>query len=83
MALECERVLLMSPKSKKNPKLNYSNTEYVCHFIGFKYAKYFNEGVLQLQENGVLAKLEKKWWQERRGGGACSVIDFKTVLVIN
>lgn len=41
--------------------------------IGFRFAPQFNEGILQLQENGALAKLEKKWWQERRGGGACSV----------
>lgn len=40
---------------------------------GFKYAPDFNEGILQLQENGKLAELEKKWWEQRRGGGACSV----------
>lgn len=40
----------------------------------FRFAPQFNEGILQLQENGALAKLEKRWWQQRRGGGACSVI---------
>lgn len=29
--------------------------------------------MLQLQEMGVLAGLQKKWWKERKGGGACSV----------
>lgn len=41
--------------------------------IGFKYAAQISEGVLRLQEMGKLAELQKKWWKERKGGGACSV----------
>ncbi|XP_055907336.1 glutamate receptor ionotropic, kainate 2-like isoform X2 [Eupeodes corollae] len=28
--------------------------------------------ILELQEQGVLAKMKTKWWKEKRGGGACS-----------
>lgn len=41
--------------------------------IGWKYALQINEGILALQENGKLTQLQKKWWEERRGGGACDV----------
>lgn len=44
--------------------------------IGFKFHSQLSEGVLQLQEKGILATLYKKWWKERRGGGACSVTQF-------
>lgn len=40
---------------------------------GFKYAQQISEGILALQENGELTTLEKRWWYERRGGGACPV----------
>lgn len=42
----------------------------------FKFNSQLSEGVLQLQERGVLATLYKKWWKERCGGGACSVSVF-------
>lgn len=29
--------------------------------------------LLTLQENGKLTQLKKKWWKEKRGGGACEV----------
>ena len=31
-----------------------------------------NSALLQLQEDGVLAKLKRKWWYQKNGGGACS-----------
>lgn len=30
-----------------------------------------SEGILRLQELGVLDKLHTKWWKAKRGGGAC------------
>lgn len=48
--------------------------------IDFKYSAQFNEGMLQLQEMGVLAGLQKKWWKERKGGGACSVGLFLSIM---
>jgi len=29
-----------------------------------------------MQEQGLLTKMKTKWWQEKRGGGACSVSDL-------
>lgn len=29
-----------------------------------------------MQETGRLSTLKDKWWKEKRGGGACSVIKF-------
>ncbi|XP_055852904.1 glutamate receptor ionotropic, kainate 2-like [Episyrphus balteatus] len=31
--------------------------------------------ILELQEQGVLAKMKTKWWKEKRGGGACAEDD--------
>lgn len=39
----------------------------------FKYQPQLSEGVLRLQETGILATLKTKWWKQRKGGGACSV----------
>lgn len=33
-----------------------------------------SEGVLKLQERGVMDRLHTKWWKAKRGGGACQVI---------
>lgn len=30
-----------------------------------------SEGILRLQERGVMDKLHTKWWKAKRGGGAC------------
>jgi len=37
-----------------------------------------NSALLQLQEDGVLAKLKRKWWYQKNGGGACSNMDHMT-----
>ena len=44
-----------------------------CFFLDSTYRRSFNEAVLQLQETGVLSQLQRKWWEEKRGGGACMV----------
>ncbi|XP_073815886.1 glutamate ionotropic receptor kainate isoform X2 [Musca autumnalis] len=36
------------------------------------YRNILSQAVLELQEQGVLAKMKTKWWQEKRGGGACA-----------
>uniref|UniRef100_A0A182X5A4 Uncharacterized protein n=1 Tax=Anopheles quadriannulatus TaxID=34691 RepID=A0A182X5A4_ANOQN len=36
------------------------------------YRSALSEAVLRLQEQGVLTSLKRKWWKEKRGGGACS-----------
>lgn len=38
-----------------------------------KYRNALSEGVLRLQESGKLATLKIKWWNEKKGGGACQV----------
>ncbi|XP_059617774.1 uncharacterized protein LOC132262512 [Phlebotomus argentipes] len=35
------------------------------------YRSALSEAVLQLQETGRLSALKTKWWEEKRGGGAC------------
>lgn len=35
------------------------------------YRQFFNGGILQLQEEGILEKLKRKWWKEERKGTAC------------
>ncbi|XP_041979927.1 glutamate receptor ionotropic, kainate 3-like isoform X2 [Aricia agestis] len=35
------------------------------------YRQPMSESILQLQEQGVLARMKDKWWKEKRGGGAC------------
>lgn len=40
---------------------------------GYKYYHALSEGVLILQEKGVLEKLHIKWWKSKRGGGKCQV----------
>ncbi|XP_058444442.1 glutamate receptor ionotropic, kainate 2 isoform X2 [Malaya genurostris] len=36
------------------------------------YRSALSEAVLRLQEQGVLTSLKRKWWKEKRGGGACA-----------
>ncbi|XP_058983025.1 glutamate receptor ionotropic, kainate 2 isoform X2 [Musca domestica] len=36
------------------------------------YRNILSQAVLELQEQGVLAKMKTKWWKEKRGGGACA-----------
>ncbi|KYB25025.1 hypothetical protein TcasGA2_TC031399 [Tribolium castaneum] len=35
------------------------------------YRMALSTAILKLQEEGVLAKLKRKWWEEQRGGGLC------------
>ncbi|XP_044262846.1 glutamate receptor ionotropic, kainate 2-like [Tribolium madens] len=35
------------------------------------YRTALSTAILKLQEEGVLAKLKRKWWEEKRGGGLC------------
>ncbi|XP_037948866.1 glutamate receptor ionotropic, kainate 2-like isoform X1 [Teleopsis dalmanni] len=36
------------------------------------YRDLLSQAILELQEQGVLSKMKTKWWQEKRGGGACT-----------
>lgn len=36
------------------------------------YRTLLNEGILHLQETGMLHMLKNRWWKERRGGGTCT-----------
>ncbi|CAH0390885.1 unnamed protein product [Bemisia tabaci] len=38
------------------------------------YRNVLSSNVLSLQEKGVLTQLKKKWWKEKRGGGACQIL---------
>lgn len=44
---------------------------------GYKYYHALSEGILRLQELGILDKLHTKWWKAKRGGGACQVLSVK------
>lgn len=37
------------------------------------YRNILSSSVIRLQEKGKLTELYKKWWKEKRGGGACDV----------
>lgn len=37
------------------------------------YRKTLSTAILKLQSSGQLDKLKRKWWEEKRGGGQCSV----------
>ncbi|KAI8046451.1 hypothetical protein M5D96_002661 [Drosophila gunungcola] len=39
------------------------------------YRDTLSQAVLEMQEQGLLTKMKTKWWQEKRGGGACSDSD--------
>jgi ABC-type amino acid transport substrate-binding protein len=36
------------------------------------YRTLLNEGILHLQETGMLHVLKNRWWKEKRGGGTCT-----------
>ncbi|XP_025016477.1 glutamate receptor ionotropic, kainate 2 isoform X1 [Tetranychus urticae] len=36
------------------------------------YSRLLSQGILQLQERGVLHTLKDRWWKQKRGGGACA-----------
>lgn len=48
---------------------------------GYKYYNTLSEGILRLQERGVMDKLHTKWWKAKRGGGACQVFPRIFLLV--
>nr|AVH87300.1 ionotropic receptor 12 [Holotrichia parallela]AVH87311.1 ionotropic receptor 23 [Holotrichia parallela] len=37
-----------------------------------EYRHRLSTAILKLQENGKIAELKRKWWEERKGGGQCS-----------
>lgn len=43
------------------------------YILDYKYYNILSEGILRLQERGVMDKLHTKWWKAKRGGGACQV----------
>ena len=41
------------------------------YFQGSKYRQNVTEGILKLQETGVLRTLKERWWKQKYGGGSC------------
>lgn len=41
------------------------------------YRHTLSAAVLKLQEQGTLAQMKRRWWKEKDGGGACTVILIK------
>lgn len=39
-----------------------------------KFRQAMNLGLLNLQEAGALRVMQKTWWKEKHGGGACKVL---------
>lgn len=69
MPLECENVGCKLSQEEKIATDSFSSSL----FKGYKYYQTLSEGVLRLQEGGVMKKLHEKWWKHKRGGGACGV----------
>ncbi len=40
---------------------------------GSPYTKAVSDGILELQEKGMLTVLYNRWWKEKGGGGNCQV----------
>uniref|UniRef100_A0A0P4WIW3 Ionotropic glutamate receptor C-terminal domain-containing protein n=1 Tax=Scylla olivacea TaxID=85551 RepID=A0A0P4WIW3_SCYOL len=38
---------------------------------GSPYTNAISEAILNLQEEGILQALKKRWWQQKKGGGKC------------
>lgn len=55
---------------------------FLNEFSDAEYRNALSEGILRMQENGKLAALKNKWWKEKKGGGACSVIIFSIQFLI-
>lgn len=72
MPLECVKVGITYEKIYKNPSDLFPL--FCCVFQDYKYFQTLSEGVLRLQERGVMKKLHEKWWKQKRGGGKCDVI---------
>lgn len=49
---------------------------YGIYFSDWPYRDKFNNALLELQEQGVLASLKQKWWKEM-GVGVCNVCKCK------
>lgn len=70
-------------KSKQNTNKAHFRVELRCDLsLWFSiadstYRNALSTAVLQLQETGRLAQMKRKWWKEKRGGGACEVSKFK------
>ncbi len=46
---------------------------FLCSIIGSPYTATITQGILALQEDGVLQKLKIKWWKEHGTAGQCGV----------
>lgn len=42
-------------------------------FLDSTYRNALSQAVLMLQQNGKIAELKRRWWEERKGGGQCNV----------
>lgn len=40
-------------------------------YTGSPYTNAISEAILNLQEEGILQALKKRWWQQKKGGGKC------------
>jgi len=40
--------------------------------LNSEYRKPVNQAILKFKSSGIMKKLEKKWWKQKRGGGSCS-----------
>jgi hypothetical protein len=42
-----------------------------------------SSAVIRLKEEGTIAALKRKWWQEERGGGACQAVFIMKIKKLN
>lgn len=57
------------------------NCELSNRHTDYKYFDELSEGVLILLERGRLTELKTRWWKQRRGGGACSVLNIHFIPI--
>lgn len=45
-------------------------------FVDYEHYGELSKAVLLLQEQGILDKIQTRWWKQKKGGGACTVRTF-------
>lgn len=69
MASPCAKVIDV----RRPQRSTQNNSQFSLKTQDSPYRDALSEGVLRLQESGKLALLKTKWWNEKKGGGACQV----------
>lgn len=80
MELPCGKVILLEGAIDEYSLRAFADKNEILFIVESEYRNALSEGVLRLQESGKLAALKIKWWKEKKGGGACSVISLYHIV---